>query len=162
MNYASMEKISDNKVVDLLIQEIPGSKGTVFYLKIINLFTDAFLSKDLEPLSRIYKAWFCIFVLRLWRAWLKKSDYSLMNNFITLNAYVCMEINAHGLINIMLKLKREESEHLFLPWLYSSQACEIFFRRLRSIKKEKETRFEPSTGSLRFMVDFILISESLE
>ena len=40
MNYASVEKISD-KVIDLLIQEIPGSKGTVLYLKIINLFTDA-------------------------------------------------------------------------------------------------------------------------
>ena len=39
----------------------------------------------------------------------------------------------------MLKLKREESEHLLLSWLYSSQAYESLFRRLRSMSTTRST-----------------------
>ena len=102
MNYKSVEKISDDKVISLLKNQIPGSNAIVLYLKIINLFTNAFLNKTLQPLTRIYDVWYCIFILRFWRVWLHDSKYSITDNFITLNAYICMEINAHGLTNIIL------------------------------------------------------------
>ena len=57
--------------------------------------------------------------------------YSLGVNFVTLNAYLCCEINAHGLTNLLIKLKNRPE--LFNLWRCSSQPCEAFFRALRSL-----------------------------
>lgn len=133
MNYVSCEKICSENIRKILEEEVPGSKATVLYLKIMYLFSNAFLSKTLEPLKRVQDAWYCILVLRYWRAWLSSSNYSITDNFITLNAYVCMELNAHSLVNVMIKLKNAGQTELFLPWLFSSQSCEEFFRYLRYV-----------------------------
>lgn len=47
--------------------------------------------------------------------------------------YVCLELNAHSLVSILLYLKRENQTHSFMPWIYNSQPCENFFRCVRSL-----------------------------
>ncbi|XP_077255597.1 uncharacterized protein LOC143893755 [Temnothorax americanus] len=133
MNFSSVLKISNSKVSELLTKHVSESERTVTYLYVIRLCLSAFLSKTLSPLERIYNIWYCVFFLRLWRAWLHaNSQYSITNNFITLNAYLCIEINAQSLIDVIKLLKEIDSPELFLPWQFSSQPCEDFFRHLRS------------------------------
>jgi len=84
--------------------------------------------------------WKWTFFLRLWRKWIQSDgDYSLNHNFINLNAYTCVEINAHALINILRKLRDSEEPELFLIWLFNSQPCEKFFRTARSLSGVKST-----------------------
>ncbi len=116
-----------------------GSQGTQFYLKLMSYVTSSFLDKELAPLERIYRIWFANFGFRLWRFWMCCDNiYSLGINFITLNAYLCCEINAHGLISLMLKLK--DRPELFQPWNFSSQPCEAFFRAARSFTSTQSTQ----------------------
>ena len=59
------------------------------------------------------------------------------NNFITTNAYICIELNAHALITFLLALQDSQSEYItcncYLPWLLGSQPCEQAFRAARSM-----------------------------
>ena len=136
MNFASVEKISHPCVSQLLEKHVPTSAATVSYLKIIHLFLKAFLCKDLTPSERIHNAWFCIMFLRYWRSWIDKiAQYSVTENFITLNAYLCMELNGHGLVALINRFQSNSNltSEEFLSWLCSSQTCESFFRALRSM-----------------------------
>ena len=102
-----------------------GSEGTILFLTVLDYITSSFLDKQLQPLERIYRAWFAVFTLRLWRSWIKNHDfYTLSQNFISLNSYLCAEINAHSLILIMNRLRNSGQSSNFLPWLFGSQACE--------------------------------------
>lgn len=64
--------------------------------------------------------------------------YALGVNFVTLNSYLCAEINAHALINLLVVL--HDKPHLFKPWLFSSQPCECLFRTLRSFSSMNSTQ----------------------
>lgn len=66
--------------------------------------------------------------------------YKLDMNFITLNSYICVEINDHAMILIIETLKELGLSKLFLPWLFSSQSCESFFRSARSFTSTESTR----------------------
>lgn len=73
------------------------------------------------------------FFLRIWRAWLQSvPTYSVTNNFITANAYLCIELNAHGLLNAIFRCMEANLFEKFLLWQYGSQQCESFYRNLRS------------------------------
>lgn len=50
-----------------------------------------------------------------------------------MNAYACVEINAHGIIQIMRKFRDNGDDNLFLSALFESQPCEQTFRQLRSM-----------------------------
>ncbi|CAH1106806.1 unnamed protein product [Psylliodes chrysocephalus] len=92
--------------------------------------------------NRLYNLWYSVFILRIWRQWIKQSDsYTLKDNFITLNAYTCIEINAHSIISIIKKFSSDESlpKNMFTPWLMSSQPCEQLFRATRSITSTYST-----------------------
>ena len=57
----------------------------------------SFLDKNLTPLERIYRIWYVLFSLRICRTWIIRSkSYTLAANFVTLNVYLCVEINAHA------------------------------------------------------------------
>lgn len=134
MNFRSAQKLCAKKVSELLRKHVPNSEGTATFLDMMREFTDAFMDRTMSPLERISLVWKWIFFLRLWRQWLKDTPgYTLGHNFITSNCYTCMEINAHGLINLIQKFRDEETPELFQPWLFSSQDCEEFFKAGRSL-----------------------------
>lgn len=135
MNFGAVLKISHERVIKLLEREVIGSKGTQEYLKIINYITYAFLSTELRILTRLYCMWYSLFFFRMWRQWLsRKESYSVVDNFISLNTYMCIEINAHGLLNLILKGLEDETlnDHLLFHQM-GSQPCEGFYRTLRSL-----------------------------
>ena len=141
MNFASTVRISHPRVRRLLQEKVPLiSKGTQIILKIIYFSYQAFLNVNLNILQRIYCIWFCVYFLRMWRRWLaSNSSYSVQYHFISINSYCCIEINAHNFINLILKcLKHNLIDHLF-PWQLGSQACENFFKMLRTMSTTHST-----------------------
>lgn len=123
----------DNRVIDLLMSEVKNSNGTVTFLQILRDIIDSSYDKNLEPIERIRKMWYAVFVIRLWREFIESSPrYKLLENFMSSNCYSCIELNAHSLVLTVLHLKKIGMPHLFQPSLYNSQACENTFRQLRS------------------------------
>lgn len=59
--------------------------------------------------------------------------YKLIDQFITMNTYMGIEINAHALLRLIGKCIDEGCTDYFLPWQFGSQACEGFFRALRAL-----------------------------
>ncbi|CAG9812470.1 unnamed protein product, partial [Phaedon cochleariae] len=133
MNFESVERIIDEKVQRGLQDNVADSQGTVAFLKIMAMFLDAFLEKQIDIETRISNAWFVVFFLRIWRHWIKSNGFSLDKNFITLNAYICVELNAHALVLMTLRCHYLKRPELLMPWLMSSQPCEKTFRATRSM-----------------------------
>lgn len=132
-NFESVLRICDDKVIKLLNNHIIGSQATVKFLTITKYFIDAFMDSTLMPLERVYKCWYSVFFIRLWRDFVyKNKQFTLKDNFITSNTYNCIELNAHSLILSIVQLKKHNMPHLFLPQYMESQACESIFRQLRS------------------------------
>lgn len=140
-NYSSAVRMCSDKVIHLLEEKVPNSEGTVAFLTLMRNIIDAFSARDFLPLERIRKMWYTVFLLRIWRRFVgRKNGLKLKNNFLTQNTYSCVELNAHNLILIMLYLKKNGLENFFLPFLYNSQACEAFFRRIRSFTSTNSTK----------------------
>jgi len=111
---------------------------TIFktYLRIMNYATTSLIDPNLSVEDRMYRLWYCVFFLRIRRAWiLKKKDYSLKNNYITSNCLSCIEINAHSFICLihLFHNNQELKAEMFVPWLLNSQPCEKLFRSARSL-----------------------------
>lgn len=140
MNFEAIDKMCAPCVIDVLETELENAQATKQLLSLTRNILDSFLDKSLEIERRVYLIWNALFFLRLWRAWIKENEqYSLEKNFLTLNAYTCIEINAHSLLAILEKCRKTNSPHLFLPWLYSSQPCEKIFRQARSMTSTYST-----------------------
>jgi len=139
-NFDAVIHLTSNSVMTLL-SENPDAQGTVAYLRLIQDVVDSYLDKTLNPLQRLEKAWHAVYFVRYWRAWLvNSSDYNLKNNFITSNAYTCIELNAHALIVFLLALRDTcQSHEAFLPWMLGSQSCEKIFRAARSLSSTFST-----------------------
>uniref|UniRef100_A0A1X7UG58 Uncharacterized protein n=1 Tax=Amphimedon queenslandica TaxID=400682 RepID=A0A1X7UG58_AMPQE len=58
---------------------------------------------------------------------------------MTLNAYLCIKINAHSFITFLLLATGKHDSSLFLPWLLGSQSCEKAFRAYCSISSTFST-----------------------
>lgn len=140
MNFESANKISQEYVRKLLLNHIPDSESTVLYLKLLNYIILSYTDPYLVPLERLFKLWYCVFIIRIWRNWIKGNrKYTLTDNFLSLNCYACIEINAHSMVNIIQKLRDCNMPHLFMPPLFSSQPCEAFFRQIRSMSTTYST-----------------------
>lgn len=150
MNVDSVKRIFSQKVGECLKKHVPGSNATILYLKLIRFIFLAFSYKDQEkditPLERIYYIWHVVFIMRIWRYWLFKHKEYNLHNFVTSNSYMCVEINAHSLINAAIAMKEENRDQLFLTCFMQSQECENFYRLLRS-----------STSTYSTMVNFSLL-----
>lgn len=132
MNFDSFDKMTQEKVIDALLN-IPGSEGTRAFLKMSRFILDAFLCKELTPTERLFKIWAATIFFRIWRYIISNDkNATLIRNFITLNCYTCIEINAHALVQYIRRC-RESTINQFYPWLLSSQPCEKKFRELRSL-----------------------------
>lgn len=129
MNFNAVLKISDPRIISLLLKKVPGSEATAEYLNLIRLSTSAIISKSLSVEERLYNLWYCVFFLRKWKTWLKDSKKD-NTHFITENAYICIEINAHSLLNLIIN--NYEKSKMLKFHLFTSQPCESFFRTMRS------------------------------
>lgn len=132
MNFDSIDKLSSKKVTNILLTN-EEAKATRRVLIITRYILDAFLDKSIRVEKRIYFMWYSTLFLRLWRYWIKTTGHSLSKNFLTLNAYICIELNSHALLLAVEKCRSRNSPEAFLPWLYSSQTCEKLFRQIRSM-----------------------------
>lgn len=140
-NYDAVLHMTSESVMKLLTK-IPDAKGTHAYLDVVRSVIDSFLDKKLDSLTRIRKAWYAVFFVRYWRQWLLlKPDYQLGNNFITLNAYMCIELNAHSIITFLLTVRDvlPPESGCFVPWVLGSQSCEKIFRAARSMSSTFST-----------------------
>lgn len=143
MNFRSADKICSKKATEFLkSSQIENCEGTVVYLELMRSVYMSFADPSLAPLQRVEMIWEEVFFLRFWREWIVNSngDYILSRNFLTLNAYMCIEINAHALIQLIIMLRDAEACELFLPWLFSSQPCESLFRLLRALTSTLSTQ----------------------
>lgn len=161
-NYGSLEKLMDDRVINALKEHVADSEATIMYLKLCKLITSSFLSIHLKPVERIYNIWFAIYFIRCWRKWLKsQKDYSFDENFISDNAYTCLEINAHNLIQIILKLRNNEQDSLFLPHLFASQPCEHIFRMMKSMGTQNFTKINFTLNELLHLVSRVELMQKI-
>lgn len=133
-NYDSVLRICHPTVIGMLKDHVKKSDGTAMFLSIIRAFNDAFMDVKLRPIERVEKLWYALFIVRIWRQFvLKKKLLTLKKNFISIYLYTCLEQNAHSLLLIIMFLRQKNLSHLFQPWLFNSQACEGFYRLIRSL-----------------------------
>lgn len=132
-NFSALQKQMEDRILNVLQENVIGSEGTYMYLFLCKQITSSFLDEDISAIERVYRIWHALFFLRAWRNWLQstQNDYNLKDNFISRNVFDCIEINAHSLIYLILKLRNKPE--WFHPHLFSSHPCEHQFRHLRSM-----------------------------
>lgn len=159
-NFGSLKKIMSSRVLTALKEHVFGSEGTIKYLHICDQVTSSFLDDSLSPIERLYRIWNAVFFLRVWRKWLIRNGYNSEENYITQNAYTCIEINAHMLIFIIENLRSSNQPELFLPHLFASQPCEHIFRQMRSMGTWNYTKISFNLFELLHLISRVdLMSE---
>lgn len=153
-NFSSFEKITDNRVFESLENHIVDSDATVMYLDLCKKATSSFLDVYLDPIERIYRIWNAVYFFRCWRKWIQSqnNEFSLAKNFISRNAYSCLEINAHALIYLIVSLRISQQNELLMTDLFSSQPCEHTFRQMRSMGTANYTKINFNLHELLHMV----------
>lgn len=160
-NFPSAEKVCSEKTMQCLLEYVPGSEGTVIYLKAMRSVLNAFQKTELTSEERIFLIWYACFFCRAWRSWIlnsekskmsaknkPKSYYNLKDNFMSSNCYTCIELNAHALVKQVLVEDKDFNEktfnenskqslpnkrsNYFFSSLFDSQVCESIFRQVRS------------------------------
>lgn len=132
-NFKALEKCMGIRTREALRKYVPDSEATELFLKICWEVTSSLMDYDITPYERIEMIFHATYFLRIWRNWISKSNYSLQENFITANAYICAELNAENLLSLTRKFRDENKPEFFLTNLFDSQACERAFRQLRSM-----------------------------
>ena len=133
-HYESVMRITSTSAFDMIKKKIPDALGTYYYLEVLRCVVDSYLDKQLSPLVRVEKIWYAVFFLRCWREYIGvNKQYTLESNFLSQNAYMCVELNAHGLIILLIILRDTNQYTAFMPWLLGSQTCEKAFRAARSM-----------------------------
>lgn len=156
-NFESINKVMSPHVTQYLKDNVPESEATALYLTLCRHVTSAFMDPKISPLDRVYRIWFAILYFRIWRDWILKiergsKEYTLTDNFITSNAYECIELNGHALIQLMIKFRNEGKAEQFIPVLFSSQPCESTFRQFRSMTSIYWTRINASLRDMFHIV----------
>ena len=135
-NYSSIELLVKPSV-EICLDNLNASlkpKGTLIYLNMMRDMRDAFFDRSLGPLRRLYKMWKSVFFLRIWRHWLKENKCKEDTYFVSNNAYLCAELNAHMLLNLVYNVVSGSfPPEVLRVWCSGSQACEQLFRLLRSM-----------------------------
>lgn len=133
-NFSSVLRMCSKKVTTLLKEKVQDSEATVIFLEMIRDVLDSFMSTNLTPLERVEKIWYSVFILRIWKRFIKSHrQYKLKNSFLTSYCYSCIELNAHTIVLCLAYLKENNLSSWFQPNFYSSQPCESTFRLLRSL-----------------------------
>lgn len=163
-NYASLEKIMSDRVIEALEKNVVDSKGTIMFLRVCKEITSSYLDENMKPVKRIYNIWHALYFFRAWRKFITspQNTYRLAENFITSNAYQCIEINAHSLIYAILKLRNINKAQLFRTSLFSSQPCERTFRQMRSLGTPNFTKVNFTLYELLHMVSRIELMNEIK
>lgn len=156
-NFASFVKVSSERVLTALEKYIPDSEATIIYLRLTKMATDAFTDPDLSPLARIRNIWEALYFFRIWKFWIENFDskeikYNIEDNFISQNAFHCIELNAYGLLHLISKFRDSNEGDLFLPTLFNSQGCEQTFRQFRSMSTANWTKINFTLAELLHMI----------
>lgn len=150
-NFKALQKCMDIRVRNALHDFIPDSEATAFFLSLCSDIISSLMDNDMTPHERIEKLFHAVYFLRGWKKWISSSQYN-MHNFITDNAYVCIEVNASNILSLIRKFRNEEKPELFLTTLFDSQACERTFRLLRSMGTVNFTKITFTIFELMHMV----------
>lgn len=156
MNFSAAERIC-SEAVTAHLDNIPGSFGTASYLKMMRFVLASFLDNELSLPSRLYYMWYAVFFLRIWRSWIKQhKSYNTRENFLSDNCYLCIELNAHGLIKLINQMKENKLDpKMFNICNFSSQPCEQLFRAARSMTTTNSTMINFSIQDLLRRIDRI-------
>ena len=101
-NYDAVLHLTSKSVL-LLLSKLPDAQGTWAFLHMMQCVMDSYLVRKLGPMVRLEKAWFAVFLVCYWHWWLLQHPCcTLTHNFITTNAHVCIELNSHKLIILLL------------------------------------------------------------
>ena len=138
MNFRAVTRMTSDAVLEC-VRKVPESDGTLAYLQIMQDVMDSYLSETLASDRRVFLVWRALFFLRRWRHWLQLEGHSVTDSFVSANAYVCVEVNAHCLVLAIRRLREEGTPEYFLPHLFSSQPCESAFRDARSQSTTRAT-----------------------
>lgn len=161
-NYKSFEKITEDRVLQALEKYVPDSESTIYYLKMCKAITKSFIDRSLEPLQRVYMIWHSLYFIRAWRKWIATSaNFDVNENFISQNAFTCIELNAYALLHLICKFREAKTPTLFLPGLFSSQPCESTFRQLRSLTTANWTKINFSLLEVLHMIRKIEMQNDL-
>lgn len=151
-----------DRVANALKKYVPDSEATILYLSICKHITSSYMDPVLLPDQRVYRIWYALYMLRGWRKWLlSHKDYTLKDNFITNNAFVCVEINAHALIEIIVKLRLKNQANLFNTLWFSSQPCESMFRMMRSMGTVNFTKINFNLNELLNMIARVEMADKI-
>ncbi|KAK3907741.1 hypothetical protein KUF71_018377 [Frankliniella fusca] len=139
MNFNASIKMCSERVTTSLQKNVTGSEGTIAYLTSMRFLLQACLDEALSAAERLYNVWYCVFFLRFWKVFLFNHASYNMNNFVTSNLYVCVEIIAHTITMLIVKFREESTPEYFLVELLGSQPCEGYFRLARSMTSTQST-----------------------
>lgn len=135
-NYGSLQKIMEPKVRTALEEFVVGSEGSIEYIRMCQEITSSLYDDDLSPLDRLFLIWRSTFFLRACRQFITQAtdiNMKLGDNFITSNAYMCIELNAKNLIILIKHFRDENLTEYFIPTIFNSQPCEETYRKMRSM-----------------------------
>lgn len=149
-NFKSLQKCMDIRTRNALRDFVPDSEGTRFFLQLCSEVTSSLMDQDTVPNERIEKLFHAVYFLRIWKKWLASSQYN-KENFITDNAYMCIEVNASNLLILIRRFRDQQKPELFLTSLFDSQACERTFRLFRSMGPVNFTKITFSLYELLHM-----------
>lgn len=163
-NFSSVLRFvrGDTSVIDLLENHVKDSQATVLFLKIMRNFIFPFMDQTIPSLQRLKSVWYSIFIIRLWRKYVHEHPgLTLKKNFLSSYCYNCLELNAHSLVAIMVYLKESNQSKYFMPWIFNSQACESFYRQIRSFTSTYSTVASCSVNEIMHRVNRIMLQSRI-
>lgn len=141
MNFNIANKSCSSEIIQRLVH--PDEYATQQFLTVMRFVIIAYIDVETEPLERIHKAWRTVFFLRSWKEavvadkFTCKRDYydksTLEKSYVTRNVQVCIEINAHHLLLMLMRCRDMGIPECFLPYDANSQQCERKFADLRGM-----------------------------
>jgi hypothetical protein len=153
MDKHATSRISSEKVLNCL-EQIPGAEGTAAYIKLMLYLDEALLCPKTTLEDRLWCMIYVASFLRRWRHHVHLSPNAQSSNFITPNAWACVEINL-GFFIKLLKMGKGQ----LIP-ICSSQMVEEAFRALRSLSTFGLTQINATTktalenfGKINLMMD---------
>lgn len=131
-NFDSLKKIMHPRVTSMLAKHVVDREGTVEYIRICHQITSSLYDEDISPNERVFRLWRSTFFLRAWRTSITSLSVGgggLNENFITQNAYACIELNARNLLLLIQKLRDENMAECFTITLFNTESTANLARR---------------------------------